>query len=126
MSLKDAQQFVARFVTGEYRPEEYAAFSQWVKEATIEELTVIADRYESDHGKWVLPSGPSTEWMTRLEQKLDVSVGEQAEVAEVEAATVMGDREWRVSKMIGPRPASRTIGRRVGWMSAAAVVVALS
>ena len=72
MSLKEAKQFVAHFITGEYTPEEYAAFLRWLKGATTDELNEIADEHEVLHERWSLPSAvPSPEWMAQLEQKLD-------------------------------------------------------
>jgi ferric-dicitrate binding protein FerR (iron transport regulator) len=88
MSLQEAQQFVDQFIRGEYTPGEYAAFLQWLKGATVEELTIIADMHESMHGEWVLPEGPSSAWVIQLEQKLSEQVKERAE------ETVTGDREW--------------------------------
>jgi hypothetical protein len=72
MNLKDAKQFVALFITGEYAPEEYAAFLQWLKGATIDELNAIASEHEALHECWCLPFAvPSPEWIAKLEEKLD-------------------------------------------------------
>jgi ferric-dicitrate binding protein FerR (iron transport regulator) len=116
MSLQEAQQFVGQFIKGEYTPGEYAAFLHWLKEATVEELTIIAEMHESMHGEWVLPEGPSAAWVMQLEQKLNESVGEREE------ETVMGDRE--LAPILEIRP--RRIIRWNSWMSAAAVVVVVS
>src|SRR5882757_1512339 len=72
MILKDARLFVADFVKGEYTPEEYAAFVQWLQDASIDELGIIADEHEALFEQWSLPAvAPSSEWVSRLEQKLD-------------------------------------------------------
>src|SRR5580658_3833899 len=83
MSLQEAEQFVLQFIRGEYTPDEYAAFLQWLKGASIEELTIIANMHESMHGEWVLPEGPSSAWVKQLEEKLNERLEE----------TVMDDRE---------------------------------
>jgi ferric-dicitrate binding protein FerR (iron transport regulator) len=82
LSLQEAKQFVNQFIREEYTPAEHAAFLQWLKEASAEELNVIAEMHESRHEEWVLPEGPSAGWMMQLEQKLNE--GEE---------TVMDDRE---------------------------------
>src|ERR1700734_843261 len=75
MSLQEAKQFVAQFITGEYTPEEKAAFMQWLSGATVAELNIIADEHEALHDSWPLTTeGPSSEWVERLEQKLDVVI----------------------------------------------------
>ncbi|HVU53544.1 MAG TPA: FecR domain-containing protein [Puia sp.] len=72
MILKDARQFVASFVKGEYTPEEYAAFLTWLQDASIEELEIIADEHEALFEQWSLPDvSPSPEWALQLEQRLD-------------------------------------------------------
>jgi ferric-dicitrate binding protein FerR (iron transport regulator) len=116
MSLKEAQQFVGQFVKGEYTPGEYAAFLHWLKGATVEELTIIAEMHESMHGEWVLPEGPSAAWVMELERKLIDSV----EVREEE--TVMDDRE--IAAVIEMQPERKR--RRNVWVAAAAIVVLLS
>ncbi|MBS1663904.1 MAG: FecR domain-containing protein [Bacteroidetes bacterium] len=76
MNLQEARQFVARFITGEYAPEEYEAFLKWLRKANNDELNEIADEYESKEDLWdTLAVTPSTEWVSRLEQKLDDSGG---------------------------------------------------
>jgi ferric-dicitrate binding protein FerR (iron transport regulator) len=110
MSLQEAQQFVARFITGEYAPEEYAAFLQWLKKTTVEELTIIADTHETMQGNWVLPGEPSTEWVMEMERKLDKSVEER--------------EDGVIAPVIEMQP--RRMVRWNGWMTAAAVVVVLS
>ena len=135
MSLQEAREFVAHFIAGEYTPEEYAAFLQWIKAATVEELTIIANTHESMHSGWVLPEGPTAEWVMQLERKLDVAA---VEVREDEAATVMGNREmeeirgWQEEErgaeekevnvpVIPMAPVKRT--RLNIWTAAASVVV---
>ena len=111
MSLQEAKQFVAHFVTGDYTPEEKAAFMQWLSGATVAELNIIADEHEALHDSWPLSTdGPSSEWVTKLEQKLDVAVDEREE--ETEAGEVSIGR-------------LRYMGRRA-WIVAASVVVVLS
>ncbi|HEV2479241.1 MAG TPA: FecR domain-containing protein [Puia sp.] len=104
MSLQEAKQFVAHFVNGDYSPEEYATFLQWLRGATSEELNAIADEHEALHERWSLPgSQPSPEWVAMLEGKLDELGKEKVETPVV----YMGIR------------------RRV-WVAAASVVVLLS
>lgn len=108
MSLQEAKQFVAQFVGGDYTPEEYAAFLQWLRGADLEELNAIADEHEALHESWSLPvTGPSPEWVAMLEGKLD-------ELGKEEIETPV--------RSIGVR---RVIRRRV-WVAAASVVVLLS
>ena len=72
LSLIEAKQFVASFVAEKYAPDEYEAFLRWLKGATIDELGAIADEHEALHELWSLPSvGPSPEWISKLELKLD-------------------------------------------------------
>ena len=108
MSLQEAKQFVAHFVSGDYTPEEYATFLGWLRGATFEELNVIADEHESLHESWSLPvSEPSPEWVMMLEGKLDE----------------LGRKEYETPiRHVGTR---RVIHRRV-WVAAASVVVLLS
>ena len=117
MSLQEAQQFVALFVTGDYTPEQYATFLQWLSGATLEELNAIADEHEALHENWTLPAAaPSPEWVTMLEGKLD-------ELAEEEDETPVR----RIQSPIWGAPGIGTpkIVRRV-WVAAASVVVVLS
>lgn len=108
MSLQEAKQFVAQFVGGDYTPEEYAAFLQWLRGADLEELNAIADEHEALHEIWSLTvTEPSPEWVATLEGKLD-ELGKE-------------DIETPV-RQIGDR---RVIRRRV-WVAAASVVVLLS
>ena len=73
MSLQEAKQFVAHFVTGDYTPEDYATFLQWLRSATVDELNAIADEHEALYESWSLPAGgPSSAWVAELEEKLDV------------------------------------------------------
>lgn len=72
MILKDARLFVAHFVKGEYTPEEYATFLEWLQDASIDELGIIADEHEALFEQWSLPTvTPSSEWVDQLEQRLD-------------------------------------------------------
>lgn len=73
MIAKEARHFVTKFVSGEYDPEEYAAFLQWLeKDATIDELGNIADEHEALYEKWSLPAmGPTADWVDQLEKRLD-------------------------------------------------------
>lgn len=122
MSLKEAQQFVGQFIRGEYTPGEYAAFLQWLKGATIEELTIIAEMHESMHDEWVLPEGPSAGWVMQLEQKLNESRGEREE------ETVTGDREFFMGDREVP-VVEMQLGRKRRWnvgVAAAAIFVLLS
>src|SRR6185437_1451442 len=108
MSLQEAKQFVAQFVGGDYTPEEYAVFLQWLRGADLEELNAIADEHEALHEIWSLPvTEPSPEWVVTLEGKLD-------ELGKEEIETPV--------RQIGDR---RVIRRRV-WVAAASVVVLLS
>jgi ferric-dicitrate binding protein FerR (iron transport regulator) len=105
MSLQEAKQFVAQFVTGDYTPAAYATFLLWLREATVDELNVIADGHEALHESWLLaPGGPTPLWVAELEQKLDAAVERREEA---------------------PVRAMRFPGRGV-WVAAAAVVVILS
>jgi ferric-dicitrate binding protein FerR (iron transport regulator) len=104
MSLQEAQHFVAHFVSGDYTPEEYATFLQWLRGATFDELNAIADEHEALHGSWSLSeTSPSREWVVTLEGKLDKLV----------------DREDETPV--------RYVGiRRPVWIAAASVAVVLS
>src|ERR1700761_4382898 len=113
MNLQEAREFVAHFTAGEYTPEKYAAFLQWLRGltggATAEELTIIADMHESMHDSWILPEGPTSEWVMQLERKLDRSM-EGAEVEEHkldEEITVMGEREWEGAPVVRMHSAKR-------------------
>ncbi len=123
MSLQEAKQFVAHFVTGEYTPEEKAVFMQWLSAATVSELNIIADEHEALYDSWPLTTdAPSSEWVARLEQKLDVSVGvvidesgDEANKKGLEGAEAGDVSIGRV----------RVMGRRA-WIVAASVAVILS
>ena len=106
MNQQEAKQFVARFIAGEYAPEEYEAFLKWLRNATTEELNEIADEHESMQDQWaVLSATPSSEWVAGLEQKLD------------------GVEEKRgLVRRLSPE---RFI-RRKTWIAAASVIVLLS
>jgi len=111
MSLQEAKQFVAHFVTGDYTPEEKAAFMQWLSGATVAELNIIADEHEALHDSWPLTTdGPSSEWVTKLEQKLDVAIDKREEGYEAGGVSTGH---------------IRYMSRRA-WIAAASVVVILS
>jgi ferric-dicitrate binding protein FerR (iron transport regulator) len=104
MNLKEAKQFVAHFVKGDYAPEEYAIFLRWLKGATLEELNEIADEHELLHEHWDITSlAPTAEWKARLEGRLDRE--------EVVPMVVIGEK--------------RTI-RFKAWVAAASVVALVS
>lgn len=120
MSLQEAKQFVAQFVTGEYTPEEKAAFMQWLSGATVAELNIIADEHEALHDSWPLTTdGPSSEWVEKLEEKLDVAVEKANDdwEEEVEAGKVSTGQVRYMGR--------RYIGRKA-WIAAASVIVILS
>lgn len=105
MNLQEARQFVARFITGDYTPQEYEAFLKWLRKANNDELNEIADEYESKQDLWdVLAVTPSSEWINRLEQKLD------------------GAERGGVVRRMNPE---RYV-RRKTWIAAASVIVLLS
>lgn len=111
MSLQEAKQFVANFVTGDYTPEEKAAFMRWLSGATVAELNIIADEHEALHESWPLTiDGPSSEWVVKMERKLDVAV-EKTEDEEEAVVVPMG----RIRHM-----------RARIWIAAASVGVVLS
>lgn len=101
MNVREAKTFIARFDKGDYSHEEYEAFLEWLKEASVEDLDVIADEHEALQESWSLSNaGPSAEWIAQLEQKLD-----QAD----------DKKEQAIIRRIHT-------GRRFRWMTAAAVV----
>ena len=113
MSLQEAKQFVAHFVTGDYTPEEYATFLQWLRAATVDEMNAIADEHEALHESWPLlvdgPSSlPTSLWVAELEEKLDA---------------VSNDEVLR--EVVPVRRLGFLSGRRV-WVAAASVMVILS
>jgi ferric-dicitrate binding protein FerR (iron transport regulator) len=72
MTLQEARLFVASFIKGDYTPEGYATFLQWLEKASIDDLGIIADEHEALFDKWPIPAGgPSQEWIMQLEQKID-------------------------------------------------------
>jgi ferric-dicitrate binding protein FerR (iron transport regulator) len=71
MNIQEVRPFVANFVSGNYNPQRYEIFLEWLENASAEELDLIAKEYEALHEGWVLPEGPSVEWMQQLEAKLD-------------------------------------------------------
>jgi transmembrane sensor len=94
MSFTEAKQFVARFVTGEYTPEEYATFLLWLKGATVDELNEIADEHEALHDRWDLAGlNPSEGWISQLEGKLDRTV-EEAPVRHIGLGRYIPRRTW--------------------------------
>jgi len=111
MNLQEARQFVAQFVKGDYTPEEYAAFLQWLKGATVSELNEIADEHEALHEYWDIAGlTPSHDWRVQLEGKLDgaaVLTGKEEDVR----FPVIGEK-WMI--------------RRRGWVAAASVAVLLA
>jgi ferric-dicitrate binding protein FerR (iron transport regulator) len=128
MSLQEAKHFVAQFVTGEYTPEEKAAFMQWLSGATVAELNIIADEHEALHDSWPLTTdGPSSEWVGRLEQKLDVAVDGSIDESNDESNE---EREEEVEAGEVSTGRGRYIGRRYmgrsAWIAAASVIVLLS
>jgi ferric-dicitrate binding protein FerR (iron transport regulator) len=131
MSLQEAKQFVAHFVTGEYTPEEKAAFLQWLSGATVAELNIIADEHEALHDSWPLATDePSSEWVARLEQKLDVAIEvavDEANDDSIEEADDEADERGEEEVEAGEASVGRVrrIGRRT-WIAAASVVVILS
>ena len=104
MSLQEAKLFVAHFVSGDYTPEEYATFLRWLRGATFDELSAIAEEHEALHERWSLPeTAPSPVWVEMLEGKLD-------ELADRKDETPV-----------------RHIGtRRTVWIAAASVAVVLT
>ena len=113
MSLQEAKQFVAHFVTGDYTPEEYATFLQWLRVATVDEMNAIADEHEALHESWPLlvdgpSSSPTSLWVAELEEKLD---------AVSNNAVLRG--------VVPVRRIGFLSGRRV-WAAAASVIVVLS
>jgi ferric-dicitrate binding protein FerR (iron transport regulator) len=108
MSLKDARLFVAHFVKGDYTPEEYATFLQWLQDASIDELGTIADEHEALFEQWSLAAvAPSPEWVGQLEQKLD-HAEEQEKLAPV--------RRLNAGRIV----------RRPMWVAAASVLLVVT
>jgi len=105
MILKDARLFVAHFVKGEYTPDEYATFLEWLQDASIDELGVIADEHEALFEQWSLPAvTPSSEWVSQLEERLD----EQEKLAPI--------RKFDSGRIV----------RRPVWVAAASVLLLLT
>ncbi len=108
MSLEDAKQFVARFVTGDFSPEEKRDFLRWLIEAKENEMEVVADLYEFKEPEWVfVAQRPSESWIASLESKLDKASRKEAEA------------------LVIPLDTRRRVRRRV-WVAAASVAVLLS
>jgi ferric-dicitrate binding protein FerR (iron transport regulator) len=124
MSLREAKQFVAHFVTGDYTPEGYATFLQWLRAATMDELNAIADEHEALHVHWPLPvdgpsSSPTSLWVAELEEKLDVVSREMQEQGEGIPVRSMDLKN-------PTNPTFRGFSRRRVWVAAASVIVVLS
>ncbi len=110
MDLLEAKQFVVHFVTGDYTPEGYATFLQWLRYATVAEMNAIADDYEALHESWPFAEDePSPLWVAELEGKLD-NIGDDVD-GDVEAV---------------PVPTGGRFTRRRIWVAAASVIVVLS
>jgi ferric-dicitrate binding protein FerR (iron transport regulator) len=105
MRLAEARRFVAQFVEKNYDPKEYTAFLQWLEVASIDELGIIADEYETLFEQWDLPaSPPSPAWIGQLEQKLG----------------------WVEGEALAKRlPVIRPVRKR-GWVAAASILVLIS
>ncbi|MDP4247240.1 MAG: FecR domain-containing protein [Bacteroidota bacterium] len=71
MNLQEARPFIAHFASGNYAPEEHAAFLDWLETASLEELDLLAAEYEAMHENWTLSAGPTVEWTRQLEERLD-------------------------------------------------------
>ena len=114
MHLQEARNFVTYFVKGEYQPKEYAEFLQWLRGATLKELSAIADEYESLEAGWSIPSTvPSPDWVMRLEERLDrlpPSFEESTDDREEAAVLIFGANRFR---------------RRRVWIAVASVAVVL-
>src|SRR5882762_4924471 len=83
MTLQEARLFVASFIKGDYTPEGYATFLEWLEKASIDDLGIIADEHEALFEQWPIPvAGPSPEWIMQLEQRID-QVDEQGTRAPV-------------------------------------------
>lgn len=120
MSLQEAKQFIAQFIKGEYTPGEYEAFLRWLKGATADEFNAIADEHEAWHDYWsISPAGPTSEWVERLERRLDVA----AEENNGEEDGVRYGDELAIPMINGRR--DRFPSRKT-WMAAASVIVLLS
>jgi ferric-dicitrate binding protein FerR (iron transport regulator) len=111
MSLQEAKQFVAHFVTGDYTPAAYATFLQWLRGATVDEMNAIADEHEALHESWPMAAGgPSSLWVAALEKRLEMVVERESEdLGEDLPVTRMGQ-----------------FSRRRVWIAAASVIVVLS
>src|SRR5438132_1179928 len=84
MTLQEARLFVASFIKGDYTPEGFATFLQWLEKASIDDLGIIAEEHETLFDQWPIPAaGPSQEWIMQLEQRLDQADGQQGAKAPV-------------------------------------------
>jgi ferric-dicitrate binding protein FerR (iron transport regulator) len=72
MNTQEARTFIARFVSGGYTPGEYEAFLRWLDEAPTDEIDAVMVAYEALQELWPVASGPSSIWIDRMEQKLDI------------------------------------------------------
>jgi hypothetical protein len=118
LSLQEAQKFVNQFIKGEYTPEEHAAFLQWLKGATSEELAIIAEMHESMEGEWVLPEGPTAAWVMQLEQKLSERAEAPAEKTQRDDRVLFMDDQQPVILMRSVRKLRWNF-----WTASAAVVI---
>lgn len=123
MNSKEAQQFVADYVRGQYSPAGHAAFLRWLRGASIGEWTMIANEHEALYEQWesnnspgiinspdVPAEGPSPDWVVALEERLD-----RLEVKRKKAPVVfMGS--WRKVRALGSK----------AWIAAASVAVVIT
>jgi ferric-dicitrate binding protein FerR (iron transport regulator) len=126
MSLEEAQQFVAHFIEGDYTPGDYEAFLRWLKEATAEELNIIADTHESLHGYWPFSDGPSPEWVVQLEGKLDRAIEVGKDKIWLYEPEEESEGEWAEEGAEVLQLRSGGTRRRNVWIAAASVLVLLS
>jgi ferric-dicitrate binding protein FerR (iron transport regulator) len=128
MSLQEAKQFVAHFVTGDYTPAAYATFLQWLRGATVDEMNAIAEEHEALHESWPMAAGgPSSLWVAELEKRLDVAVERDEESEDLGENLESEDLESEdlESEDLPVRRIGRFSIRRV-WVAAASVIVVFS
>lgn len=99
MNLQEALLFVARFEKGDYTPEEYAAFLDWLEGASVDDLGAIADAHEALMENHVTDAGPSAQWVAQLESKLDRAESRIME-APVRPIGLVRGRTWAVAASI--------------------------
>src|SRR5579859_4122298 len=71
MKIEEAKCFVEKFCISEYTEGEHDRFTEWVRKASLDELSLVADCIEScsfDNSELCLPS---KEWIISLEGKID-------------------------------------------------------